>query len=227
MKHLKPLISVILWALVCISAAAADPDLELIRKRFAAAAMKPASAIDIGYIKDRMASLQPDGSWPDINYTDLRREAFQNSQHLNHLVAMAQAYKATGCPLEGSKELKKKILSGIDYWTANDFRSGNWWDNEIGTPGQMLKLLYLMDKELGKDRSAKMCSIALRANMKASGARPSGDRMKEASLYTQTRLWQRDEKEVVTMLSLICSEMRYYDQETFERILRENPQYLS
>lgn len=204
-----------------------DRDLELVRSRFATAALDPSGPIDYERVAQRMADLSPDGSWPDINYVDTRNVAFQNHEHLRHVVEMARAYKMKGSPLKGRKELKRKLLLAIDYWTANDFICANWWYNQIDTPDHMIKLLYIMDGELGGERTAKMVEIALRANMQACGARPSGDRIKIASLYTKTRLWQRDEDEVRRMLDIICTEMDYYTEEKLEQLSRENPAYFT
>ena len=204
-----------------------DRDLELVRSRFAAAALDPTGPIDYERVAQRMADLSPDGSWPDINYVDTRNVAFQNHEHLRHVVEMARAYKMKGSPLKGRKELKRKLLLAIDYWTANDFICANWWYNQIDTPDHMIKLLYIMDGELGGERTAKMVEIAGRANMQACGARPSGDRIKIASLYTKTRLWQRDEDEVRRMLDIICTEMDYYTEEKLEQLCRENPAYFT
>lgn len=207
------------------ASSSADRDLELVRSRFAAAALNPSGPIDYERVAQRMADLSPDGSWPDINYVDTRNVAFQNAEHLRHMVEMARAYKMKGSPLKGRKELKKKLLLAIDYWIANDFICGNWWNNQIDTPDQMIKLLYIMDSELGEERIAKMVGIAGRANMQAGGARPGGDRIKMASLYTKARLWLRDEDEVRRMLDVICGEMDYYTDEEIERLCRENPAY--
>ncbi|MBQ0127848.1 MAG: hypothetical protein KBS80_07695 [Bacteroidales bacterium] len=204
-----------------------DRDLELVRSRFATAALDPSGPIDYERVAQRMADLSPDGSWPDINYVDTRNVAFQNHEHLRHVVEMARAYKMKGSPLKGRKELKRKLLLAIDYWTANDFICANWWYNQIDTPDHMIKLLYIMDGELGGERTAKMVEIALRANMQACGARPSGDRIKIASLYTKTRLWQRDENEVRRMLDIICTEMDYYTEEKLAQLSRENPAYFT
>lgn len=204
-----------------------DPDLELVRSRFAAAALDPAGPIDYERVAQRMAALSPDGSWPDINYADTRNVAFQNAEHLRHMVEMARAYKIKASPLKGRKDLKKKLFLAIDYWTANDFICDNWWNNQIDTPDQMIKLLYIMDSELGEERIAKMVEIAGRANMQAGGARPGGDRIRIASLYTKARLWLRDVDEVRKMLDLICGEMDYYTDEKLKRLSRENPAYFT
>ncbi|MBQ0150268.1 MAG: hypothetical protein KBT08_06605, partial [Bacteroidales bacterium] len=113
-----------------------DRDLELVRSRFATDALDPSGPIDYERVAQRMADLSPDGSWPDINYVDTRNVAFQNAEHLRHMVEMARAYKIKGSPMKGRKELKKKLFLAIDYWTANDFICSNWWNNQIGTPDQ-------------------------------------------------------------------------------------------
>ena len=200
-------------------------DLGLLRQRFTSAALRPEAPVDDGYVISLLNSLQADGSWSDINYADTRNVAFQNAQHLAHMVAMARAYRLPSSSLYADKALLEGLLRAIDFWTANDFICENWWNNEIGTPTAMIQLLYLVDADLGAERSRRMLAIAGRANMKAQGARPSGDRMKIASLYTKAALWRRDFNTVSAMIRFMGNEMRYYDDETFQRIQDQNPQY--
>lgn len=215
-----------LWFILsCISVFASNPDIELLRKRFEKAALQPEREVRIDYVKERMQKLQDDGTWPDINYVDVRNVAFQHVEHLNHMVEMARAYRLEDSSLKGDSILKAKLFSAIDHWTTNDYKCNNWWNNEIGTPTELLKILYIMDEELGKERAQKMLTIIGRANIKAQGARPSGDRMKIASLYTKTKLWERNDKEVARMILFMGNEMKYYDDITFNRIQKENPQY--
>ncbi|MDD6471760.1 MAG: polysaccharide lyase family 8 super-sandwich domain-containing protein [Bacteroidales bacterium] len=205
---------------------AADKDIELIRKRFAEVALNPNAPVATQLVQERMKTLTAEGFWPDINYEDTRNVAFQHTEHLKYMVAMARAYKVPKSPLKGNKELRKKLLAAIDFWTKHDFICGNWWNNQIGTPSAMLNILYIIDKELGQERAEKMLKIAMRANMDASGARPSGDRCKVASLYAQAVLWKRDIPEVKKMIKLISEQMRYYTEEEFRALLASNKNFL-
>lgn len=224
---MKRMLFSLLFFLSCITAFASNPDIELLRKRFADAALQPHREVQIEYVKERMQKLQDDGTWPDINYVDVRNVAFQHVEHLNHMVEMARAYRLDNSPFKGDPNLKTKLLCAIDHWTTKDYICGNWWNNEIGIPTELLKILYIMDEEIGMDRAEKMLAIIGRANMKAQGARPSGDRMKIASLYTKTKLWERNDKEVARMILFMGNEMNYYDDATFNRIQKENPQYFN
>jgi chondroitin AC lyase len=89
-------------------------------------------------------ALRPDGSWPDIDYTNKEPGAWLTARHPNRLQAMAEAYRKPGHPLAGSAELRAAILKGLEHWTRNDYVNPNWWYNQIGVPETMAPSLILM-----------------------------------------------------------------------------------
>jgi len=64
-----------------------------------------------GYIR----ALRPDGSWPDIDYSNKEPGAWLTHRHLTRLLAMAQAYNKPNHPLAGNAELRTAILKGIGH----------------------------------------------------------------------------------------------------------------
>ncbi|MBR4756337.1 MAG: hypothetical protein IK076_05280 [Bacteroidales bacterium] len=194
------------------SANASNGDVETLRKRFKAEAMK--ASADEGRVRTLMESVRPDGTWPGIDYVDTSRTAFQHTDHLKNLVSMALAYERDDSKLKKNKELKKKFDLALGHWLEKDYLCENWWSNQIGTPTYMVQLLYIMDKDLGKRQVAKMLEIAGRANMNASGARPSGDRARIASILAQTQLWCRNEAEVARALKIIEGEVKFSGEES-------------
>jgi chondroitin AC lyase len=54
--------------------------------------------------------MKPDGSWPDIDYTDRTRGAWPRTDHLVRLNSLAVMYTRK----KGDKALGK-ILLGLDY----------------------------------------------------------------------------------------------------------------
>ena len=194
------------------TAAAKNNDIELLRKRFQTEAMAP--PVDADRVRQLMETINPDGTWPGIDYVDTARIAFQHTDHLNNLVAMALAYKKDDSPLKKNKELKKKFNLALNHWLEKDYICENWWNNQIGTPTTMVHLLYIMDKDLDKAQVEKMLKIAGRANMDASGARPSGDRAKIASILAQTQLWCRNEAAVEEVIKIIEGEVKFAGEES-------------
>lgn len=49
-----------------------------------------------GRIKTLVGTLQPDGSWPGIDYVDTTRTAFQHERHLSNMLTLSVAYKRKG-----------------------------------------------------------------------------------------------------------------------------------
>jgi len=191
MKNLIKL-TVILTFTVFIqqSAICADSDLETLRKKVKEIVLQP--AVNESRVKDLMASIKEDGSWPDINYIDVSITGFQNSEHLRNLTELGRAYKKSGSGLKDNRKLKAVIYSALDFWLKNDFICDNWWYNQMGVPGTLTTLLFIMDEDLTKEQIAKTLAITGRANLQASGARVSGDRIRIAEILAQNALFKRD-----------------------------------
>ncbi|MDR1722605.1 MAG: polysaccharide lyase beta-sandwich domain-containing protein [Tannerella sp.] len=186
-------------------------DFEIIRDRISKEYTAP--AVDNEHIADILATMQEDGTWPGIDYADTSRIAFRHTVHLDNMVQMARAYVNKSSRLRGDKALKAALDKALDYWLENDFVCENWWNNQIGTPTAMLSILYTMDKKLSRKQTEEMLRIAGRANMNASGARPSGDRVKIAALLAKTLAFERDEEGFEDALRIIEGEMKYYKPE--------------
>jgi len=185
----------------------ASSDVEILRQRFIVETMKP--QINESHIRQLMSTIREDGTWPGINYKDVSKTGFQHSEHLNNLVELSRAYKKKGSELKGDKKLKKMICSALDYWLANDFICENWWWNQIGTPNLLVSMLLIMDDDLTKEQIAKTLPMVGRANLNATGARPSGDRIKIAGILAKTLLFNRDEAQFKEVIKVIEGEIKF------------------
>jgi chondroitin AC lyase len=107
----------------------------------------PAARTIEGYIR----ALRPDGSWPDIDYSNKEPGSWLTSRHLSRLLAMAEAYNKPGHPLAGSAELRAAILKSLGHWTQNDYVNPNWWYPQIGVPEVMAPILILMGQTVGPE----------------------------------------------------------------------------
>ena len=123
-----------------------SPDLEILRKRVTEEIMD--QRINSEQVKNLVASIQPDGSWSDINYKDLSRIGYENGRHLSNIWLMCAVYRIPSPPLTGDKELLKATAKAINFWTVNDFIAANWHSNEISNPQLLTHILLLMDKDL-------------------------------------------------------------------------------
>jgi chondroitin AC lyase len=104
---------------------AASADLNTVRQRILEpllAAPVPAEAA-----RKLLETLQPDGSWPDIDYQDSNRSGWKTVRHLSNVATLARAYRSPGSKLHGDKSLRGAVLRSLDYWLSYDFQNSNWW----------------------------------------------------------------------------------------------------
>lgn len=200
---------IFLFSVQCVSARV-DTDIERLRKLFTNQSL--ATKIDEKKIEELLVTLQADGTWPGIDYQDVSREAFQHSDHLYYMLNLSIAYKKKDSPFKGKKKVKEAIFRSLDYWLKNDFICENWWNNQIGTPSVMASMLLILDTELSDFRIEKMLKITERGNMDATGARPSGDRIKMASIQAQVALFNRNVSEVERLIRIIEGEIKFSNQ---------------
>ncbi|MDO4948993.1 MAG: polysaccharide lyase family 8 super-sandwich domain-containing protein [Bacteroidales bacterium] len=203
-------LAIVLCVVLSISAAT-NKDIEKLRKIFSTEYLS--GRFDTERVKVLMNTIQTDGTWANINYIDTARVAFQHTEHLSNLRQMALAYKQKGSPLKGNKQLKQKFDLALNHWIEKDYICENWWNNQIGTPSTMVALLYVMDTDLSKAQVEGMLRIAGRANMSASGARPSGDRAKIANLQAEYSLWSRNASLVEESIRIIEGEAKFSGEE--------------
>jgi len=193
--------------LVPVKSLFADPDLETLRKRVKAQMMQ--GTVNEDRVRDLMANIKADGSWPDINYIDVSNTGFQHSEHIRNLTEMGRAFKKPGSKLKGNKKLKAVIYSALDFWLKNDFICDNWWYNQMGVPGSFTTFLYVMDEDLTKEQITKIMAITGRANLEASGARVSGDRIRIAEILAQNALFKHDETQFSEVNKVIEGEIKF------------------
>lgn len=182
-------------------------DIEKLRKRFTMQLLD--APVSDERIKTLVETLQPDGRWPGIDYVDTTRTAFQHERHLSNMLALSIAYKKKRSPYKGNKQVRKAVHQALAFWLENDFICENWWWNQIGTPNTMVSMLLILDRDLSQEESDRMLKIAERGNMNASGARPSGDRIKIAGLQAKAALFKRDAQEVAMLMKIIEGEIKF------------------
>jgi len=149
-----------------LAGSASLADLEVVRQRL----LEPLlSAPPSGAVSKLARALRPDGSWPDIDYTNRNRSGWRTTSHLGRLAMLAQAYKSPYSPLRNDPQLRDAVFAALDYWLKNDFQNSNWWWNQIGVPRGLTPTLLLLDGELGGTRRAKALEILGRARIGMTG----------------------------------------------------------
>lgn len=209
MKIFKKLLLIIcLFSFIQIVNAATS-DIETIRKRIVDELMKP--AVDDAKIESSINTFKDDGTWQGINYEDVSREGFENEIHLVNMVNLARAYKTKSSKYYGSKKVKSVVESALKNWVDHDYFCENWHPNQIGTTGNLVTVMLLMGDELPKDLVEKAQPIIGRANLNASGARPSGDRIKIAGILAKNLIFISDYKQFEEVLKVIEGEIKQVD----------------
>lgn len=92
--------------------------------------------------------LRGDGSWSDINYSEIPSGNWSPWDHTRRLLVLAKAYRTPGQTLYGDPQLRAAIESALayvpkyyGYWTVPN---GNWWFWTIGVPLDLGPTLVLM-----------------------------------------------------------------------------------
>ncbi len=186
-------------------ASVTDTDLETVRNRVITDLYQ--TAVDSEHVRDLLKNIKSDGSWPNINYTDVSPTGFEHYRHLENTYVLSIAYKKADSPWYGNVKAKNAALSALDYWLKRDFISDNWWWNEIGTPSRMIRVLLVLDTDLNDHQRRIGMRIAGRANLEAYGARPGGDRIKIAVILGRQALFRRDETVLKRVVSVMEEEI--------------------
>ena len=183
-----------------------DTDLETIRERIITDLLEP--SIKEEEVKNLMISIKDNGSWPDIDYEDVSRTGFEHSDHLSHMLTLGRALQKPGSNFYKDQAVKKAVSSALDFWIEHDFICENWWWNEMGTPGNMIDLLLIMDDALTDKQKEKGLEIAGRANLEGVGARPGGDLIQIAAMMGKQALFLRDQKFLEDVLKIMADEIK-------------------
>ncbi len=183
-------------------------DIETIKERIVKELL--AGSIDDARVKAILAKMNDDGSFQGINYADLTNIAgFPHAEHTSNLVYLGKAFQNKSSVNYLSDQLKQSIIKGLEFWVKNNFVGDNWHDNQIATPTNLVNLMLAIGDDLPKDLVAKTQPIIGRANMNASGARPSGDRIVIAGILAKNLLFVGDDKRFDTIIKIIEGEIKF------------------
>lgn len=108
-----------------------------------------------------LASLQTDGSWPDVNYA-YSSTTYTADVHINRVKTFAQAYMKPGSSYYQRSTLFTAIINSLHYWNTTDPQSWNWYHNQISNPQRIGEILILLDtaaQSLGGLRNALLTQM--------------------------------------------------------------------
>ncbi len=152
------LILMLAWPPFIKAAAAPDVILERARQMLLRG---EAPAVDAA--NRYLESQRPDGSWPDIDYSDRSRSQWRPLTHLSRIQALIRVLKQ-------DSRFMPAIERGLDYWIEVRPQSGNWWYNEIGTPRAMRDIIILLGDRLRDERLDGCMEVLAQRRMRATGA---------------------------------------------------------
>jgi chondroitin AC lyase len=113
---------------------------------------------------DWAKKLNPDGTWPGIDYNDTARTRWSPGQHLERILLMSKAYRAARDANKSDPALKEKIDLALSHWLDHDYKNPNWWWNEIGVPQFVGETLLLLSPEVPRAQLNKGLEILRRAD---------------------------------------------------------------
>ena len=149
--------------------------------------------------------------WPTIKYEDVSREGFDNRIHTSNMVNLAIAFKNSKSKYHNKKRLKEILDKALEFWCSNDFIGDNWWNNQIGTPTDLVHLMLLMENEFPEKLVQKSQEIISRANINKGGARPGGDRIKVSSIAAKNQLFLNNNIEFDKVIDIIENEIKFVE----------------
>jgi chondroitin AC lyase len=160
----------------------------LVRKRIIAELMK--GGVNDQQVRQVISTYRSTGDFSDIDYSDLSTTAgFPHQKHLSNLYALAKAYQTNTSVFFHDAEIMKEIEGALNYWVEKDYIGDNWHDNQITTPTWLVNTLLIMGNDLKQDLAMKTQKMIGRANLNASGARPSGDRIVIAGILARNLIY--------------------------------------
>lgn len=207
MNKQKNLILILLLFSILQTGFSAPTDFEIIKKRVVESLMKP--AVNDAEIETLVITIYADGTWPGIDYKDVSREGFQHARHSENMVFLSRAFNSKNSKFYHNKKVKSTIELALKNWVDHDYFCDNWWYNQIGTPNNLVTLMLLIGDELPKDLVDKAQPIIGRAHLNASGARPSGDRIKIAGILAKNLLFLGEKKQFDEVIKVIEGEIKF------------------
>ncbi|MEN2283968.1 polysaccharide lyase 8 family protein [Algoriphagus sp. SE2] len=124
-----------------------NSDFEIIQKRVFDEYQNSHNTDDLDQEATKLlASMDPNGSWEDINYSDKSMTGWKPNNHIKRLGVFAKAYSRPESSLYQNPDLYEKILSGMKYWTSLEPapNSDNWWWLSISVPQEIGRLLIAL-----------------------------------------------------------------------------------
>jgi chondroitin AC lyase len=163
-----------------------------------------------GRVESLLSEMKSDGSFSKIDYSDLSTTAgFPHGRHTTELCFLSRIYVNPQSVFFNNHRVFGAIENGLRYWVKNDYVGDNWHDNQITTPSNLVDLMLVIGDKLPADLVQLAQPIIGRANLHATGARPSGDRIVIAGILAKNMLFTGRYASFDSVLTVIKGEMKF------------------
>lgn len=138
---------------------AQSADMDLVKQRIVQSLST--GLVGSSVIQGHQAALQPDGTWPDIDYASTAQTYWPARNHLERMKWMAKEY--VWGSMQGDATLRDDIFRAFDAWIIRDPRSTNWWYQQLNTPQSFGEILLLMEDEVSSARLTSGLAMIVRS----------------------------------------------------------------
>ncbi len=167
-------------------------------------------------VKQWQASMKPDGSWADVDYTNKdTKSRWESAWHTKRLFEMARMYAAPDLPLSGSRDVVDKIKLGMTYWLAKEVRARGWYHQQLFVPHNLGNICLLLGKEMSEDhRKAAIKRLRERSSFDGKqNLRTGSNLLTFARNNVLLGCLAHDSKPIARAFKLVAKELRISDQE--------------
>lgn len=156
-----------------------------------------------------LESLQPDGSWSDVDYSSQNRSGWSPKVHVERILILTKAYRLPSSGYFESKEVETAIHKSLQYWIDRKLVSLNWWHNQIGIPKTLGGALILFESKLTPQEKEGALGIMNNAKFGMTGQ----NKVWLAGNVLVRGLLENDLNLVTSARDTIVSEIKIGDQE--------------
>lgn len=157
------------------------------------------------YELDSLANAQnPDGSWGDIDYSDLNRGSWQPSLHAFRIQRLAIKY----CQSGNDKALKC-ALAAMDFWFTEPVGYNGWWHTQVGIPRLLGPAFILLKDKMGQERISRAVKVMSAATLSMTGQNKiwlAGNVLMLAVLTNDSALALEARNEIISEIKIVEGE---------------------
>lgn len=122
-------------------------------------------------IKHLISTLQMDGSWEDINYTDTKRSGWEPKIHTERILKLTKYYYQKSHALESSEtsQLANVIHLAMNFWFSKGLECKNWWYNQIGIPRTLGPAFLIFENEMSEQEKREAIKVMMNSTFGMTG----------------------------------------------------------